>query len=212
MFVLLVLACPVFHNPWTEETYVPDSMNTPDPNLTETPTPAPTSAPAFEDVSGLVVMEAENYTRKVVGTGDYSSHSWNVNNTESGASSSYYMEATPNDGTSVPPASAADSPVLEYDININTSEPYYFWVRKFAATGATDSCFVAVNSGPIYEWIFSATSWDWVDFTSSLTLNAGTNTIKIYMREAGAMIDKFILTTDSGYTPTTTGPDETRSN
>ncbi|MBN2535991.1 MAG: hypothetical protein JXB88_24135 [Spirochaetales bacterium] len=177
--------------------------------FTSGPTADPTPGPTVEfiETGGLIVMEAENYSQKADGTGTYSSYSWTLNNAEAGASGSEYMEVTPDDGGYA--NASPDSPVLEYDINISTSGTYYVWVRRIATAGGNDSCCTALNSGPQYEWAYgNASPWEWANSPQTYDINTGTQTFKIYMREDGAKIDKIILTTDSGYTPSGTGPAE----
>ena len=72
-----------------------------------------------------------------------------------------------------------------------------------------DSCSISMNSGSIYEWTYGNSGWSWAKSPQSYSLSPGTNTIQIIMREDGAKIDKIILTTDAGYTPSGTGPSET---
>jgi endoglucanase len=161
----------------------------------------------FIESGGQVVMEAEHYAANVNGSGDYSSIAWTAANSEADASGGQYMEAAPNTGLYA--LGTTDAPLLEYNVTISTAGTYYVWVRRTGDSGGDDSCCIALNSDSLFQWGYgTSSSWGWTKSSQTFTIQTGIQIFKIYMREDGAKIDKIILTTDSGYTPSGTGPAE----
>ena len=125
------------------------------------------------------------------------------------------MKATPNDGVNV--GDSTDGPELRYVFEFPSSGTYYVWVRTRGASGKDDSCHVGLNGTPATYGGNglgdSSGSWVWANTVggSRVTVDvpsAGTHTVNLWMREDGTEVDKIVLSPDSSYTPSGTGPDE----
>jgi len=116
---------------------------------------------------------------------------------------------------------------VDYPITFATPGTYYPWLRV-QSTGTEDNgAHITVNGalepeGRRIQWCGGG--WQWTNaqrdsggtscgINGTITINipeAGTHLISLHQREDGAEIDKFILTNDAGYDPTSlgTGPPE----
>ena len=115
------------------------------------------------------------------------------------------------------------APRMNYVVNITTPGRYYARVRGYT-TGEDDSAHLGVDntwpsSGEDLVWsCIEVDTWIWLgnrrfpDNKCGITneiyldLTAGFHTIMIAMREDGAELDRFVLTTDPDYFPTGIGP------
>jgi len=162
---------------------------------------------------GFVVFEAENYDRNLDGI-------W-VRDTTRG---------TPSGGASmVPPNGAGGSEgatKLEYDVEFAQAATYVVWYHAGGDNGNDDSGWFHLNgerpaerltgneasmsgfSGAVFEWNSDPQDGD-SPFTVDIP-SAGVHVVGLARREDGSFFDKFILTTDTSYTPAGLGPPETR--
>ncbi|MHC4738480.1 MAG: hypothetical protein ACYS9Y_06215 [Planctomycetota bacterium] len=164
---------------------------------------------------GIVSMEAENYDNNASQGG----HSWIQITSPGGFSGSAAMEATPNDGTNNNTGYAVSSPRLDFLVDFVKTGTHYVWIRGYGASGSDDSCHGGLEGQEIstcdristfstsYTW--SKATMDGVDATFDVP-STGVHTVNIWMREDGFRIDKIVLTTNSGYTPTGEGPAESQ--
>jgi len=118
------------------------------------------------------------------------------------------------------PGIETTAPRLSYAVNFNTTGTYYFWSRALGPDYGSDSFHFGLNGTSIstaYEDCMQAggtTSFVWYNQTPThnrVTLavsTPGRYTFDIWMREDGAALDRVLLTTDSGYTPSGSGPSE----
>jgi hypothetical protein len=171
--------------------------------------------PAFQQDSGaqgLVVFEVENYDAKV-GQGG---HEWTANFT-AGHSGSGAMQALPNSGANVNSGYTTNSPRMDYVVNFTKTGTHYVWMRGWGATGSDDSCHVGLDGAAVAtsdrvggftnDWTWTKSTMDSVP--ASFTVGSvGLHTVNVWMREDGLILDKVLLTTDAGYTPTGLGPAE----
>jgi hypothetical protein len=210
---------PYGYSLWEFEVYGESGSSPTDTPVppTDTPvpptnTPAPTNTPtggsgAFQESGGMVVMEAENYHTNVGGSGSYSSYDWDEQTSTSGYSGDGYMQALPNNG--VNSQDSTDAPVMEYEVDFSSSGTYTVWVRRVGTSGSDDSCKTSVDGGGVYQWHYGQSSgWEWSKSPQTYSISSGSHTVNVWMREDGARVDKIVLTTDSGYTPSGTGPAE----
>jgi hypothetical protein len=142
-----------------------------------------------------------------------------------------YVDAIPNltsFGGNLPeePAFYA-SPRLDYCVNVPVSGTYYIWMRGSTANdGGNNSLHVAVDGvsvddrarrigNRVNNWggdAANVNAFGWINDAqiapAAIDLTAGVHTINILMREDGLRIDRFLLTTDSGFTlaPADQGP------
>ena len=175
--------------------------------------PATSQAPAaFNESGGMVVLEAESGAIL-----NRSPHSWVSRTSQSGFSGISYVASEPNNGTNFDSGYTSAAPEIRYQVRFNTPGTYYVWVRGYAASFADDSLHVGLNGNAVStaERIseFAIGSWSWsshvMDRVRRATLSVsspGVHTVNVWVREDGVAIDKLILTTSSGYTPSGLGP------
>jgi glucose/arabinose dehydrogenase/Ca2+-binding RTX toxin-like protein len=171
-------------------------------------------APYQQDpgAAGLVSIEVEHYFNKI----DQGAHSWTPNST-AGYSGDGAMEATPNTGANVNTGYAAGSPRMDFTVNFLRTGTHYIWARGIGASGADDSYHAGLDGaeistsdrissfGPAWTWSRSTMDGPVATFDVPTT---GFHVVNVWMREDGFVIDKLVLTTDSSFTPTGTGPPE----
>jgi len=166
----------------------------------------------FQESAGMVVMEAENYHSTLA----RSSHSWTLTNNSS-ASNGKVMVASPNTGMTVNAGYVTTSPELAYQVNFTTTGTYHVWVRGSAPSGNDDSLHAGIDgTGPSTADRIASfpTSLAWRKSTmdgpvATLVVSTpGVHTFQLWMREDGMRADKIVLTTNSSYTPTGSGPTE----
>lgn len=181
--------------------------STQSPTITQTPTDVPCSYKSFTDANGThFAFEAENhYGATIAGPSD----TW-VGVTTSSPSNGLALQSLPNDGTSNNNSTTwNDGPQADYLLTFLNSSTYYVYVRGLGADGSSDSAHMAYNSGATrlsadsgLAASFSTSAWDWQAGTSSFSASPGARTVNLYMREDGAMIDRIVVSTDSGLTDT----------
>lgn len=173
--------------------------------------PAPSTG--FIESGGLLVVEAENYDRSYTGTaGDV----WNTATATAGYSGDGYLISEPNDGTNA--GDSTNGAMVEYDVSFETTGTYYVSIRTASqnSNGQDDSSHVGLNGTPAtYGGVGlgrNNTSWGWVDSVSGRVTvevtTAGTHTLNLWQREDGALVDKIVLSTDSGFSLSGNGPAE----
>lgn len=143
-----------------------------------------------------------------------------------------YIEALPDTRVSesdalVQGTNFSDTPgqvaIIAYRINFSKPGRYYVWTRAYSTGGEDNSLHVGLDnrwpaSGQKLEWC-SVNTWSWGGFqrgssgcaTSGTQIaidvpTAGLHTLMFSMREDGAELDRWILTTDPSFRPNGTGP------
>jgi len=173
------------------------------------------SGTQFAENNGLVVMEAENATASFSGVGGLADKSWQPVNA-SAASGGVAMEAQPNDGGNA--GDSTDGPRLDFAVDFATTGTWYLWARMNGPGGTNDSLHAGIGSPATYgdKGLGASTNgaYQWVNTAagSAVTVNvasAGEHTVSVWMREDGVIVDKLLLTTNSSYAPSGTGPGET---
>ncbi len=167
----------------------------------------------FVEQAGQVVMEAENESGSAVGSGAAASSTW-VNVADASRSGGTYIIADPNTGVNV--GDSTDGPRLDYDIQFTTTGTYYAWVLMTGAGGNDDSIHLGMDGTPATYGNYGMTNngaWQWIDEAASSRVSfdvtsPGLHTVNLWMREDGTQVDKIILTTDAGFTPSGLGPAE----
>lgn len=164
--------------------------------------------------NGFIVFEAENYDRNLDGL-------W-VRDTTRGNPSGGASMVLPNGAGGSESASK-----LEYDIEFKQAATYQVWYRASGDNGNDDSGWFHLNgerpveratgnqasmtgfSGAL-DFVWRSDAQDAPDpFTVDIP-SPGTHVVALARREDGSYFDKFILTTQPGFTPTGLGPPETR--
>ena len=176
----------------------------------------------FHETEGFVVMEAEHPSARheAIVT---SLHEW---------SDITYADASGGSLQSLPDSTHYTTdltgPRADYLVNFETTGIYYVWLRLAGPNSSGNSVIAGFNgasltntSGNLGMGVTPDTAFHWVNtgtnvdptYGSRVTLDVtstGPNVINIWMREDGAIVDKILLTQDSGYTPTDIGPAESR--
>ena len=95
-----------------------------------------------------------------------------------------------------------DTGNARYKINVPVAGTYRLWMRAWWYDACGNSFFIVVDDKPaVYAEAATYQSWHWVK-GPSLTLSAGTHTIRIQTREDGARMDQFMLINSTQYVPT----------
>ncbi len=166
---------------------------------------------------GIVSIEAENYES----TAPSGTHSWQPETGFMNLSVSA-MRAMPADATNIDTNYAATSPRLDYLVNFDRTGIHYVWAYGVGPTGASDSVHVGLDgaetatSARISGFTIGNTA-SWANLQMPIppgtvavidVPSTGVHAINIWMREAGFVVDKLVLTSNAGYTPTGLGPPE----
>lgn len=167
-----------------------------------------------ENAQGFVVFEAENFDRNLDGI-------W-VPDTTRGVPSGGISMVAPNGA-----GGSESATKLEYDVEFKQAATYVVWFRASGPNGNDDSAWFHLNGArpeeraagngasmtgfqPQADFVWRSDSQDGPDpFTVEIPA-AGVHAIGLARREDGSFFDKFVLTTDTTYTPTGLGPAETR--
>lgn len=91
---------------------------------------------------------------------------------------------------------------IEMPFELEKEGKYILWVRKKMLTSGNDSGFIIIDDRYVYGYgsTNKTSDWEWSKITI-INMDAGQHNLKLYSRESGAMVDKFIFTTDATYTP-----------
>lgn len=162
---------------------------------------------AFIMSSNQVVMEAENANSRTSGGGK----DW-TNITLSGASgatSNNAIQSLANTGITAS-APGTGTPRADYQIVVpsGAASTFYVHLRAHGPSGSDDSVYLSVNgSTSTYQTFNTTAALDWKRATNTITLSPGTQTLTVWMREDGTVIDKIVINTSTTL-PTGTGPME----
>ena len=165
----------------------------------------------FIEENGQIVMEGEHGERSSGTT-----HQWNLITTQPGYTGTSYLQALPDSDELYQPSEITASPRVDYPIYVTMPETYTLWLRGYPTNAAGDSVYVGLNGTVQAVSGFAPTGWDWANegptngeaVTFPIT-NTGLYTISLWMHEDGLRLDRLLLTTDTTYIPTNSGPVET---
>ncbi|MEM8486623.1 MAG: FG-GAP-like repeat-containing protein [Bacteroidota bacterium] len=174
----------------------------------------PNAGGAFIEADGMVVMEAENFHTQI----DRSGQTWAASTDDAGFSGASAMIASPDDGIIIDSDVTTTSPELSYDLDISTTGDYIIWVRMWAPDAGSNSVHVGVDgaidgqskgiqSPDLSEWVWLRLARGGNTLEQTIS-TAGSHTFNLWMREDGTSVDKIVMTTDAGFTPTGEGPAE----
>lgn len=175
-----------------------------------------TTVPAFKESGGVVVMEAENFDKRI----DRSGKIWSIQTAGkkgdySGAS---YLAALSNSGMTIKSQPEVTSPELAYNVYFSTPGTYTVWLRGKAPTAADGSVNAGIDgvnpasanriTNFISSWRWRSTKFGNTPPTIKVT-KAGLHTFHLWMREDGFQVDKILLRTSNSKTaPEGLGPAE----
>jgi hypothetical protein len=170
-------------------------------------------------VDGLLVLEAEHFNRNA----PQGEHSWVLNKSIAGFSGEGAMLATP-DTERNSQSDIVNTPRLDFKAQFVKTGVHYIWVRGLgdSAPGPSqnDSVLVGLDGvlpsnqnrvtgfaeGAGYVWS-NAAQGGGAPPSFQIPI-AGLHQINIGMREDGFLIDKIVITSNAGYSPTGAGPAE----
>lgn len=167
---------------------------------------------------GLLVMEAEHFHRSSPGT---DGHSWDLDNWVLGYSGEGAMKALPNDGSVIASGYVGSSAMLSYDAQFAQTGVHYVWIRgkgpklnagsvHVGLDGAMQSTGENLNGFNTNNWLWSNTSTLLVRTVH--VPSVGVHSLNLWMREAGFIADKLVVTRDPNYIPSGMGPNESPAN
>ncbi|MCK4277427.1 MAG: hypothetical protein KAX78_12985 [Phycisphaerae bacterium] len=168
----------------------------------------------FQEEGGTVVMEAENYDNN-----DTRSDCTNDNWTLGTSTSNYVGDGYMWSGLMHPNQESTWSDACEigYDIDFETAGTYYIWIRRYCTGSSQNSCLVGLDGTQISIGKFDNSNsglggpWTWISTPSAANkvyISTGEHTFQVRRCEEDYRVDRIILTTDGGYTPSGDGPAE----
>jgi hypothetical protein len=105
---------------------------------------------------------------------------------------------------------------VNYTFSVSAAGMFTIWGRVRAPSVDTNSFWVKVDNGAYIQWnnLPMTTAWLWddvhdsamADATMRYTLTQGMHSLSIVYREAGAGLDKLVVTSDAGLVPSGMGP------
>lgn len=167
-------------------------------------------AGAATEARGLVALEAEDFTTNTSRTVSSTAYSWAAFSDIGGYSGAGFMEATPNDGATVATTPLNVSPELQYSITFASPGTYHVWLRGYADTTETVSAYVGLDgTGPAAQIDLPKTgAWSWSSTSAGssapVTVTVGTagpHTLNVWMRDAGFVLDKIVLSRNPNFSP-----------
>ena len=161
-----------------------------------------------DSVNSLFVVEAED----AVGTTNGNPHTWTpVFNASYVAGEA--IQALPNQGAQILTAITTTSPRADYVLT-NMTGTYTIWLYGKGASTADNSVHIGINNTPPTNTtgvtVPSTGILGWAKSPYTITIPVGAQTLNMWMREDGVVIDRLLLTTDPAFIPTGTGPASTQ--
>ena len=163
------------------------------------------------ETGGMLRFEAEQPTANTPRSIDGTVYTWELGDSVAGFTGTGFMEAEPNDGTSVVAGWGTTSPELSYTITFANPGTYFVWLRAFAETGENASVHIGLNgASPTLATlgVSQFNTWKWTNSAAgsatpvAITVPAaGTHTFHVWMNDAGFRLDRVILTRNPNYTP-----------
>lgn len=171
-------------------------------------------AQTFQELNGMVVMEAEHFHISL----PRNEQTWITRTVQSGSVGDGYIQTQNDIGQLYATNYITRSPELRYEINFTQAGTYTVWVRGMAVNSAGDSLHIGLQGAAdsTSESItgFRLFQWGW----SSQTMNGhpafitipspGVYFINVWAREDGVRLDRLLLTLDNNYIPVGEGPAE----
>ena len=179
----------------------------------------PPAIPGFVEEDGMVVFEAEHYD-SIKGGAAPVDDVWTLQTGHFSVGEGYMQALPDNDDNVNDPDIESLSPRMSYTVRFTTTGTYYLWARSQGPDDSGDSFHYGLDGGS-FSTSFgdspSAPKNGQLEWRSELpgggqpTIvigSPGSYSVDIWMREDGCMIDRLLLTTDGGYTPSGNGPSE----
>jgi hypothetical protein len=133
----------------------------------------------------------------------------------SAAGGAYITVAAGNNSATAAPATGRAT----FPFTLAAAGTFKIWGRVIAPSTSDDSFWLIVDGGTPIMWndIAPGSIWHWASARDSghsgqlvqLGLAAGDHTLQVAYREDGAKLDRLLITSDSTFTPSGTGPPAT---
>ncbi len=166
----------------------------------------PAYVPAGAD--NLVVIEAEAFSALQAPVGQAQSWIPVINATT--FANTIAIQALPNSGSAPSSNLNATSPRADYLVQFPAAGTYTVWVCGLGAT-ADNSVFIGANgiAPASTTGVTLPAANGWAKSPDTLTVAAGRQTISLWMREDGVVVDRILLTTNAALpAPSGLGPNE----
>jgi len=149
---------------------------------------------------GLVVIEAEHFTRKVAAP---DGQEWKLDTGRKGFSGTGAMKALPSRGTQYVGDIAAHSPRMDYVIEFTKKGRHWIWVRGFGENYNSDSVHVGLGL-ELADWGRNVQTrvgkYVWVRHPRPVDIRqAGVRTLSVWAREDGVALDRILVTSASAF-------------
>jgi len=164
------------------------------------------AAKAFKSTDGkTIVIEAENFTRAVPGTGGAAGIEWKLSPRKDGCAGEGMIAALPDRGVQFDYSLETPCPRVDYLVNFPEKGKYAVWMRSWGAHPGSDSIYYGLDmkvtdrgmchtdNGKL-KWVRNR---DWVFDVQT----PGVHTVSVWMREDGSAFDRLIITSDLGMAP-----------
>ncbi|MFN8544400.1 MAG: FG-GAP-like repeat-containing protein [Candidatus Binatia bacterium] len=164
----------------------------------------------FMEQGGSVALEAEHCTTMRDGT-------WIERARFPGFAGDGYLHVhnARDDG----PRAFADSAGVEWQVSVDGGT-YQIWLRRWVPSAwgyglggsRSNAAWLAIDGGPgtvVDDEELGVDQWGWVRLGAPVALAPGTHVVNLRARENGYAVDRLVLTTDAGYSPSGVGPAET---
>lgn len=143
---------------------------------------------------GPLIIQAENTASKSSLDG---MHTWMINTTIAGASGSRSIQALPDQpGKNCVNNVTSCGCVASYTFNRPVAQNYWMHFRTYAISKSRDSFHFKVNTRNDRSANISAIG-QWVVVSRQAPMLQGPNTLRVYMRENGAVIDAIAISTSN---------------
>ncbi len=161
--------------------------------------------------TGQVVFEAEHADANISRSG----YSWVANFTAKYSGDSALRTSPTSGKAHSAPGYSQTSPQLDYQVNFVQTGTHYVWVRGYADRSSNNSVHVGLDGAEVASseniYFPVAAAWNWAGgpgVASFVVLSPGVHTVNVWMREPGFRIDKLVVTSNAGITPSGLGPAE----
>jgi hypothetical protein len=170
---------------------------------------------SYSEVNGVVVFEAEHYSKNHLGKGPAVGSMW-LRGKDPNASSGQYMDALPDRDLNLGRNYIElYSPYLEYEVNFVTPSTYYLWAKGAAVDDRADTIWLGINGQLLHNvLLYSGVNFGWLSelFGTGMRPTVfipqkGVYQVTIWMDDDGAKLDQFVLAVDANYVPS--DPNET---
>ncbi len=150
---------------------------------------------------GLSILEAESFFSAEEGA---AGHAWQEVTAPAGYAGDAAMQALPDDGADT--GDATTGPRLRTWLRFATPNTYNVWVRMLGADAGSDSVHVSFHDQPLtfghegmtdtsgdYAWVHTVDGRPAPEAVTLTVSEPGIYSLDVWMREAGAIVDKVLL-------------------